>query len=332
MKKAVMLVMMLAIVLMCAFANGDSDSATAPEKYVLRLGHSLPIEHLNHKTALRFGELLKERTNGRVELEVYPAAQIGGEKENTDAVAMGTLDFALNGVGEIAKRFPKTLILDAPFIFRSREHLARVYKSDVFAEMMKEMEELTNITMISPGYYGTRHVTTSKAGIMTPANMKGIKLRTPDQPMYVGAAKALGATPTPMAFGEVYLALQQGVVDGQENPVATIEAMKFYEVQDYLVKTGHIIQGNHILGSTKVLNKLPEDIQKIIKEVGAEVSDWSIKESFRIEDELLGTLEMHGMTIVEPDLDSFVESAQLLHEEYESKWGEGLLESLRAVN
>ncbi|MDC7232816.1 MAG: sialic acid TRAP transporter substrate-binding protein SiaP [Spirochaetales bacterium] len=330
MKRIVLLSLILSTVLLFnVSAQGDQDTG-ATEKYVLKLAHVLPTDHLNHKTALKFGEMVKERTNGQVEIEVYPASQLGNEKEITDAVAMGTLDFALCGFGEVAKRYSPALIFDGPFIFRDREHQARVYKSEVFDELMDEMESV-GIAMVSPGYYGTRHVTTTDTKVMTPVDLNGKKLRCPDQPMFVGVTTVMGATPTPMAFAEVYLALQQGVADGQENPAAAITSMKFYEVQNYLVKTGHIIQGNHVFGSTKTLAKLPEDIRQVIDEVGAEVSEWAIQESFRIEDELLAGLASKGMTIIEPDLDAFVAAAQPLYDEYESKWGEGLLEKIRTV-
>lgn len=311
------------------FAQGQKD-ITTQETYKLKIAHVLPTDHLNHKTALKFAEMVNERTDGRVTIDVYPASQLGNEKEIIDATAMGTLDFALCGFGEVAKRYTPALIFDGPFIFRDREHQANVYKSEVFADLMKDMEKV-GISMVSPGYYGTRHVTTSKTLVNTPTDLNGLKLRCPDQPMFVGVTKVMGATPTPMAFAEVYLALQQGVADGQENPAAAITSMKFYEVQKYLIKTGHIIQGNHIFGSTKTLSKLPEDIQAIIVEVGSEVSDWAIAESFRIEDELLKGLADKGMIIVEPDRDAFVAAANPLYAEYESKWGVGLLEKIRAV-
>lgn len=330
MKKVALLSLVLAFTtLFSVMANGEKETGEA-EKYVLKLAHVLPTDHLNHKTAMKFSEMVDERTDGMVEIEIYPASQLGNEKEIIDAVAMGTLDFALCGFGEVAKRYAPVLIFDGPFIFRDREHQARVYKSDVFAELMESMESV-GIAMVSPGYYGTRHVTTSNTPVNTPADLNGMKLRCPDQPMFVGVTSAMGATPTPMAFAEVYLALQQGVVDGQENPAAAITSMKFYEVQKYLVKTGHIIQGNHIFGSTKTYEKLPADIKQVLSEVGAEVSEWAIQESFRIEDELLANLESNGMVIIEPDLSAFVTAAQPLYDEYESKWGAGLLESIRAV-
>lgn len=309
----------------------EATEETTAEPITLKLGHVLPTDHLNHTAALKFADLVKEKTNGQVTIEVYPASQLGNEKEIIDAVAMGTLDFALCGFGEVAKRYDPALIFDGPFIFRDREHLAAVFKSEVFEELMDGMKEKAGIEMVSPGYYGTRYVTTTDTEVKTPEDLNGLKLRCPDQPMFVAVTKGMGATPTPMAFAEVYLALQQGVVDGQENPPAAITSMKFNEVQNYLIKTGHIIQPNNIYGSSKVLDKLPEDIQVAIEEAGKEVSEFQISESFDIEDRLLKELEANGMTIIEPDHDAFVEAAASVYEEYEEKWGKGLLEKIRSV-
>jgi C4-dicarboxylate-binding protein DctP len=301
------------------------------EPIILKLAHVLPTDHLNHSVALKFADLVNEKTKGQVIIEVYPASQLGNEKEIIDAVAMGTLDFALCGFGEVAKRYDPALIFDGPFIFKNREHLAKVFKSEVFEEMMNGMKEEAGIAMISPGYYGTRYVTTTDTIVTRPEDLNGLKLRCPDQPMFVAVTEAMGATPTPMAFSEVYLALQQGIVDGQENPPAAITSMKFFEVQNYLAMTGHIIQANNIFGSSKVLNKLPDDIQKAIEEAGKEVSEFQIEEAFAIEDQLLKDLESNGMIIIEPDHNAFVEAVTPIYEEYEEKWGKGLLEKIRSV-
>lgn len=314
-------------------ANSEQSKETKKDakSYTLKMGHVLPADHLNHLGSEHFAKLVNEKTNGRVTIEVYPAAQLGSEKDHADAVAMGTLDFALIGMGEIAKRYKPALIFDGPFIFRDRNHLINVFKSDLFAKMADEMAAQAGIRPIGGTYYGTRHVTTSKIPVKTPEDLKGVKLRCPDQPMFVGVVKAMGATPTPMAFSEVYLALQQGVVDGQENPAAAITSMKFFEVQKYLIKTGHIAQGNHIFVSEKTLKKLPEDIQKAIIEAGQETADWVNKQAFELEDKLLKELEENGMTVIEPDRDAFIKAAQSLYDEYESQWGKGLLEDIRAI-
>ncbi len=327
MKRALIVLSIISLLFSGLFAEGKQEAA---DSYTLRLSHVLPTDHQNHKTALKFAELVSEKTGGKVTIEVFPAAQLGNEKEIIDAVAMGTLDFALCGFGEVTKRYPVSGIFDAPFVFRNREHLAQVYKTDVFWNIMEDMKKV-NIEMIAPGYYGTRHVTTTDTPAKTPADLNGLKLRCPDQPMFVATTKAMGATPTPMAFSEVYLALQQGVADGQENPAAAITSMKFYEVQKYLVKTGHIIYGNHIFGSTRTLDKLPADLRAAVEEAGKEVSEYWINASFSDEDALLNGLVEKGMTIIEPDLDAFVKNAQFIYDDNEATWGEGLLETLRAV-
>lgn len=313
------------------FSQGDQEAA-GEKTYTLKLGHVLNTDHMNHKVSLRFAELVQEKTDGQVKVEVYPASQLGSGNELIDGIAMGTIDFAIEGFGPVAPRFSPGLIFDAPYVFKDREHLSRVYETEFFADLMGEMEEDAGIVMVSPGYYGTRHLTTTDTIVESPEDLKGMKIRCPDQPMYVGAVKALGASPTPIAFSETYLALQQGAADGQENPAAAIISMKFNEVQDYLMKTAHIVQGNHIFGSAKALNKLPEDLKQAVLDSGAEVSGWWIQESFKVEDELLATLDEEGMTILEPDVAPFVEQASPLYEEYESKWGEGLLESIRAID
>lgn len=174
-------------------------------------------------------------------------------------------------------------------------------------------------------------MTTGKVAVKSPADTKGLKIRCPDQPMFVGVVISMGATPTPMALSEVYLALQQGVVDGQENPVATINSMKFFEVQKYLSKTGHIAQGNHIFVSDKTLKKLPPEFQKVVLEAGQATADWVNKQAFELEDKLISELQSKGMTVIEPDREAFIKAAQPIYAEYEDKWGKGLLEKIRAI-
>jgi tripartite ATP-independent transporter DctP family solute receptor len=309
----------------------DGKVAAAKKTYKLRIGHVLPVDHLNNLSAVHFAELVQKRTNGRVKIEVYPAAQLGSEKDHADAVTMGVLDFALIGMGEIGKRYKPANIFDGPFIFRDRDHLIKVFKSKFFKEMNADMAKNAGIRSIGGIYYGTRHLTTSKFIVKTPADLKGKKIRCPDQPMFMAVVRGMGASPTPMAFSEVYLALQQGVVDGQENPAAAITSMKFFEVQKYFMKTGHITQGNHIFVSEKVYKKLPADIKKAIFEAAQETADWANKQAFEIEDTLLKELHDKGMQIVEVDRDVFIKAAQPVYNDYEKIWGKGLLEKIKAI-
>ena len=183
MKRALIVLTVIAVLTTGIFAEGSSEGAA--DSYTLRLSHVLPTDHQNHKTAVKFAELVKEKTGGKVNIEIFPAAQLGNEKEITDSVAMGTLDFALCGFGEVTKRFPVSGIFDGPFVFRDREHLAQVYTSDIFWDIMADMEEV-GIQMVSPRilrnpsrdnhrYAGqnTRRPERSQAPLSRPAHVRG---------------------------------------------------------------------------------------------------------------------------------------------------------------
>jgi tripartite ATP-independent transporter DctP family solute receptor len=309
-----------------------AGQAPAGKTYKFRFGTIQPADAPVGRGASKFAELVGIKTNGRVTVDVYPASQLGNEKDLMDAVEMGTLEFALGGVAEWAKRYKPIMIFEGPFVYRNREHLLKAYANPVGQEVVEDLAKKTGARSLALMYYGTRHVTTSKTAARTPKEMNGLKLRCPDQPLYVQVVRAMGAQPTPMAFSEVYLALQQGVVDGQENPAATIATMKFYEVQKYLIKTGHIISGVYIWTNDKFLAGLPADIQTAIKAAAKEAAEWANAGSFKLEDEFLQRLtEEYKMTPVEPDHQAFVEAAKPLLAEYETQWGKGLLEKVRAV-
>ena len=340
-KKIILLLVFLMVSIVttgCAGNNknevmAEKDQKVGEGKYSFKLGHILTIDHPIGQGAIKFAELVKEKTNGHVIIDVFPSSQLGNEKDIFDAVAMGIIDFSILGFGEPAKRFSPALILDAPFIAEDRQHLVRIFDDEIVQDLFKQMEEETNVCAIGPFYSGTRYLTTSNKLVKSPDDMEGLKIRTPDQPIFVSTIKAMGATPVPMAFPEVYLSLQQGVIDGEENAPATIITNKFYEVQKYIIKTAHVVCGNCIYVSKKTLDKLPEEYQNAVIEAGKEAADYISKISFEKEDEYLKELEeMDNVTIIEDvDRDAFIDNIQDLYKEYESKWGEGLLEKIRTI-
>lgn len=310
-----------------------ASESKSDEKFSLKLGHIMTPEHPNGQGAVKFAELVSEKTGGNVTVDVFPSSQLGNEKDIFDAVAMGMIDFSILGYGEPAKRFSPALIFDAPFFAEDREHLVRIFNDQIVKDIFADMAAETDVRAIGPFYYGTRYLTTSNKEVHGPEDMEGLKIRTPDQPIYVSTIKSMGATPVPMAFPEVYLALQQGVIDGQENPPATIATNKFYEVQSYLIKTAHIMGGNCIYVSDKVMDKLPAEYQNAIVEAGMEAADYINQVAFEAEDKYLKEIEANGVTIIEDvDRDAFIERANDLYAEYASKWGEGLLEEIRTID
>ena len=319
-KGNVLLLMIMSILLVSSlYAGGQSDSDTVVAKPIhYKLGTIQPPDAPIGKGAQKFADLVKDKTNGQVIIDVYPASQLGNEKDIIDGVEMGTVEFTVAGVAEWAKRYKAMSVFEAPFVYRDREHLLKFYESSTGQELLSDFTVKVGARSLGFMYYGTRNVTTGSVPARTPADMAGLKLRCPDQPLYVGAVKAMGANPTPMAFSEVYLALQQGVVDGQENPPATIVTMKFYEVQKYLIETGHIIAGVMIWTKDDFFKGLAPDIQAAIKGAAKEASDWTNDYAFKMEDEYLEKLGTeYGMTRIVPDKAAFINSAQDLLKSFE---------------
>lgn len=302
----------------------------APVHY--RLATIQPPDSPLGKTAAKFADLVKEKSGGQVIIDVFPASQLGNEKDMIDGVELGTIDFTFAGTAEWAKREKAMLVFEAPFVYRDREHLMAFYASPAGREVIRRLTEKTGVRSLGFLYYGTRHVTTGKIAAETPADFSGVKLRCPDQPLYVQTVRAMGADPAPMAFSEVYLALQQGAVEGQENPPATIVSMKFHEVQRYLIKTGHIIAGVMVWTRDSFFSGLPKRHRDAIAAAAEEATAWGNDYAFKLEDEYLAELGAeYGMTVVEPDREAFIRAAQGLLDSYEREWGAGLLAKVRAI-
>ena len=205
---------------------------------------------------------IKKRTNGKYEIEVFPASQLGNENQINEGLGLGTVDIIYTGVNFAAATYKPLGITGAPFILRDFDHWKAYRDSKLFRDLAKGYDDKTKHKIVALTYYGQRHVTANKE-IKKPEDMKGMKLRVPPAPLFLMFTKSVGANATPIAFAEVYLALQQGTVDGQENPLPTIMAKKFYEVQSHIILTGHITESLVTVVGTHVWSKLTPDEQKI---------------------------------------------------------------------
>lgn len=229
-----------------------------------------------HKWAKWGAEQIAERTDGRYEVEVFPASALGKEADINQGLVLGTVDIIYTGQSFAAQTYGPLALSDAPFVFRDYEHWQAYAASDLFKEFAEGYREASGGNVIlGDAYYGQRHVTSNEP-VREPADMEGMKIRVPNAPIYSLFPKAVGANPTPVAFSEVYLALQQGVVDAQENPLPTIRAKKFYEVQDYINLTGHVTGSNLIVAGGPFFSSLSEEDQdtfrKVLDEVARKVS------------------------------------------------------------
>jgi len=177
----------------------------------------------------------------------------------------GSVHMYMGGTAETSLFQPEFAVMDCPYLFRDYDHLMKAAKSDIFKEFSKKLEQNRGVKILTGEiYYGTRHLTTRSKPIKEPKDLNGMLIRAPDQPIYLEAVRAMGATPTPVAFSDLYMALKQGVVDGQENPIPTIYTYKYYEAQKYLMLTGHMIRVNVIGASASWYNKLPADLKAIV--------------------------------------------------------------------
>ena len=250
---------------------------------------------------------IKKRTNGKFDIQVFPASSLGKETDINQGLSLGTVDMIISGPSFAARSYPRIGIAYYPFIFRDADHLIAYSKSPVFEEMVEGFREKTGIQITAYTYYGARQ-TTSNRPFTDCAGMKGLKIRVPDVPAYMATPKACGANPTPIAFAEVYLALQNGTVEAQENPLTTIEAKKFYEVQKAIMLTGHIVDGLTTQIAPHVWNKLTDDEKKIFTEVTREAAARATAQIKKREAELVDEFKKKGLQIVNVNRKSFVDA------------------------
>jgi tripartite ATP-independent transporter DctP family solute receptor len=249
------------------------------------------------------GEIGK-RTNGRYAIDVYPASQLGKETDINQGLSLGSVDMIISGSSFAAKSFPPIGVTYYPYTFRDADHLLAYTKSDVFKDLAKGYEDKTGHLILAVTYYGARHTSSNKP-IKGCADMKGLKIRVPDVPAYLAMPRACGANTSPIAFAEVYLALQNGTVEAQENPLTTIEAKKFYEVQKHIALTGHIVDHLNTVVAKGLWAKLSEEDKKIFREVALEAAQRATEEIKAKEKELAGFFRDKGLTVTEVDKEDF---------------------------
>jgi tripartite ATP-independent transporter DctP family solute receptor len=270
----------------------------------LKWAHVYETSEPFHTASVWAAEEIKKRSNGRYLIDVYPASQLGKENDINQGLTLGTVDIIISGSSFAAKSFPRIGVTYYPYTFRGVEHLLAYTKSDIYRELSKGYEEKSGHPIIATTYYGVRHTTSNKP-IAKCADMKGLKIRVPDVPAYLAMPRACGANTSPIAFAEVYLALQNGTVEAQENPLTTIEAKKFYEVQKNIVLTGHIVDHLNTIVAGGLWKKLSDADKKMFTEVTQEAAAKASGEVAAREKELVAVFKGKGLNVVEVDKEDF---------------------------
>ena len=278
-----------------------------------------------------FAREVEKRTNGRYKIQNFYSGALGGERESIEAVQLGTQELTLTSTGPIPNFVPEAKILDIPFLFRDKAHAHAVLDGPIGEEMLKQFEP-KGFKALAWAENGVRHMTNNKRTVLLPDDLKGLKMRTMENPIHIAAYKGFGIVPTPMAFPEVFTALQQGTVDGQENPLSVIMAAKFDQVQKHLSLTGHVYSPAIWLINKAVFDKLSTADKQALIDAAKEGT--KANRARVAEDDSKGVAELRakGMTVVENvDKAKFVAALAPVYADFEKQFGKAAIDRIRNV-
>lgn len=296
----------------------------------LKLGHIAVPSHPYGQGADKFAELVKEKSGGKIEIKVFPSSQLGGQKDLIEGMVFGAVDMALVGTAVLGQFQPQISIFDLPFLFEDRAH---AYKSldSVGMELGKTLEG-RGIKLLGYMENGIRHMTNNTRPIKTPADLADLKMRVMTNKIFVEMMKSLGASPTPMAFSELYSAMQQGTVDGQENPSAHIFTKRFFEVQKYASKTAHAYSPEPMVISMISWGKLNDEQKKIIEEAAKESITWQRQISKEQDNKYWEQIKATGkMEVIEVDRSKFSASTAPVIEMFAKTVGQDNIDKINAL-
>ena len=314
-----------------ATAIGAAFPRSARAATTLRWATVLPTNHPMVAMMDRVAKEVREKTGGAVEIQTFPAGQLGSSRDVIESTSGGAIQIVDEGAAQFGQFVPQFSILEAPYIWRDAAHIRKVLGSSIVDDMNAQLVAKRQMRVIGSTYYGKRHVTSGNKAINTVADMQGFKLRIPEVDTFRAMAEAWGARPTPMNISELYLALSQGAVDGQENPLPTIQSAKFNEVQKYLVLTGHIITPRLIVVNENTWQGMAAKDRDVLKAAVATHGQTQDNDILGQEAKLTDTFKAGGMTVITPDVESFRKPVLAsVPAKFESKWGKGLWEKIAA--
>ncbi|WP_249870557.1 TRAP transporter substrate-binding protein [Oceanobacillus saliphilus] len=323
-KNIFLVITVATLIILLAACSGEASSNsenkdTSGDSIELRYAEVNPEGHPMTQAAEKFAELVNEKSDGRITINVYPAGQLGNETENIEGLQMGSIDFMRANPSVMANfGVEKMNVTSLPFIFRDREHLWNVLDSDIGEELVEDVSQSdTGLKVVMFVEEGARNFFFTDKVVKTPEDMKGIKVRVQENELMVDLVEALGASPTPVSYSELYSALQTGIVNGAENPPAAYLSNAFYEVADKLTLNKHIFAPNFILTSDQTWDKLSEEDQALLLEAGQETEVFVKEISQQADDDALAELEANGVEITEvDDMQVWQDAVQPLYEKY----------------
>lgn len=308
--------MKLTAILAAAALALSAGSGSAQTK--LTLGHGAAPGNPRHEAAVAFANAVKQKSGGKIEIQVAPSAQLGDDAAMLTALRSGTLDMSANSQGTASTIVPEYAAFGMPFLFSGPAQAFKLLDGPLGKELA-DKSAAKNLVVLGYWDNGIRHVSNSKRPVLTPADMKGLKIRTPPDTVTIDIMTALGSETQQIKFAELYVALQQGVVDGQENPLANVDASKLYEVQKFISLTGHKFEMTPFLMSKRTWDRLSAADRKIVTEAANEATAVQRKLSSEADERLLGVLKTKGVRIDKVDQSQFAKAT----ESVTTKWTGG---------
>ena len=314
MKKYVFLTVMLVFV----FAMAQSGVA-APK--LIKLAHVVNEKDGFHMAALKFKELIEAQSD--LTIEIHPNAELGDERTLLEGMQIGTIDMGVITNGPVSNFYPEIAVLELPFLFSSNEEVYKILDGPIGQELLDNLSKV-GLKGLAYAERGFRNLTNSVRPVLSPADIDGLKIRVMENPVYIDTFKSLGANAVPMAWTEALTAMQQGTIDGQENPVNVLYAFKLFETQDYMSYTRHAYAPALFVMSLNLFNSLDADTQKLFKESAQAAAEYERQWDMEKEAEQLAALKEQGMQVDEPDLKPFKVAVQPVYEKYGKKFGKYL--------
>jgi tripartite ATP-independent transporter DctP family solute receptor len=299
------------LALVAAMAVFAAPNVASAKPIVIKFAHNgntIPEDPQN-VACTAFKKMVEERTNGAIRVDIYPAAQLGDARTIVEGVQMGTIEMADIENGPMGRFVPEAMLWDLPFIFRDIDHAHNILDGDVGKYVQKKYDDV-GIRHLAYNDGGFRYFTNNVRPVRNMDDLQGLKIRVMESKVMIDTINAFGASAVPMAFGELYTALQQGVVDGQENPMNLIYSQRFYEVQKYLSLSGHFYYPRQYITNLNWFNNLSEEHRKVIAEAAKEACDIQREELAKYEIEMKKVLQEKGMEINEVDKTNFIETSQ----------------------
>jgi tripartite ATP-independent transporter DctP family solute receptor len=288
-----------------------------------------------HTKALHvFKEKLDAAMPGRFDIQIYDSGTLFGQSGDMDALQRGNAEMAYVSFQLIADNIPEFGIFTAGYLFQSPEHAREVMASDIGTQVKDKVLDELGLHLLDTCYLGTRQLNLREArDVQTPADLEGIKLRMPSSDAWLFLGEALGASPTPLPFSDVYLALQTGTIDAQDNPLPTVEAAKFYEVTEQITLTSHLVDFINLTVNDQTWEQMTPEEQEAMQAAAVEACDWNNAERVANEERLVSFLEEQGLTVTTPDVDAFRQHVQdyYLNSDRAAQWPEGWVDEINAM-